>query len=394
VRVVTLRGLWLFGVVLVIGCALEIDDGDPLGDDDSTTTGDDDTAGDDDATADDDSVADDDSEPIADTAEFVPMFLDVVTHLVEEETLVGGDWDGDFGDATAYAPPVLLTYGALVNNEEVVDLGRSVLERELAMIDDLTALDDMEVGEVVIGALGLVEAYAIEPDPVLADALDRLFTELIDPTITLLGYYLPSVYGPFTGYGATTITALVASLYLEYVRVVAPGDSERLEMGRRILEEIDTRAWNPAGYYQADPYDDELQLYPNVAMIHALARAHDFGLGDDLATAETCLATIEVLYLPDLSAYTSSISPSYPDQAFLSCQNYTAIALLSLFHSTGDEARPQRAVELMRFARDRLLADGIVHHHWEDGHAAPDYCTGCNFQLLFVLLQMGIAENL
>jgi len=387
-----LLGLWL------AGCPGDIadtpDDDDVMQDDDA---GDDDTAADDDASADDDTAQDDDTDdatPVVDTEEFVEMFVDVITHLIVHETLDEGDWEGDFGDATAYAPPVLLTYGELMNNPEVTELGRSVLARELSLIDDLAGLDGWEIGEVVIGALGLIEAYAIEPDPAFADALERLFNDLIDPTMMLAGYYLPSGYDPFSGYGATTITALVAALYLEYVRVVAPQDAERLDMAVRIIEEIDAQAWDAAGYYLADPGGEVLELYPNVAMIHALARAHELGAGDYRAAAEACLASIESLYLADLEAYVSSSSPTYPDQAYLSSQNYAAIALLSLTRVTGDDAQPERAACLMRFARDRLLSDGIVYHHWQEGAAAYDYCTGCNFQLLFVLLQMGIAQHL
>ncbi len=39
------------------------------------------------------------------------MFDAIVAHLVEHETHDQGNWDLDFGDATAYAPPVLTAVG-------------------------------------------------------------------------------------------------------------------------------------------------------------------------------------------------------------------------------------------------------------------------------------------
>jgi hypothetical protein len=388
--------LWA-ACLLLLGCAdpAADDDSGPPGDDDDTTSeadDDDTTAGDDDDTVESNGCPGNcDCAPVAD--QFGEMFLVVLNHLIDEESATDGDWDGDFGDATAYAPPVLIEYGLYSDNADLVAAGQATVDHELALIEGFS-WDQWELlHEMVVGVAGLIEVQALQPDPRIPAALDDLFTTLVDPLMEGFGYYIPADQVPVGGgYGSTALTALVAGLFLQYVMLVDPGDEERLALALTIIEAIREQAWHEDGYFRHDPTSTTLKLYPNAAMIWVLASAHSAtgGQGDYLEQAEALVDALEPLYLESDGVYAYADDVQYDGYMSLSSNNYLSMAFTALCEASGDCTHLDRAVEAMDFAQRELYEDGIVYHHWQLGDRADTYCTGCNFQLLYVLLKMGV----
>ncbi len=81
------------------------------------------------------SPAPDGSSVAADSLEvlYPAVFHEILHHLLAKEKVIAGDYQGDFGDATCYAPPVLLAHGLATGDSTQIKLARAIIAREFAV---------------------------------------------------------------------------------------------------------------------------------------------------------------------------------------------------------------------------------------------------------------------
>ncbi len=316
-------------------------------------------------------------------------FDGVLAHLAEHEEQIEGDWQDDFGDATAYAPPALFAAARARCDPALRALGQATLDRELALVADFQLS-----GEVLIGGLGLVETFALTADPALAEAAGtvvgytgELLEELggVVPLATVEGVGLP--------YGQTAVTALLVAMELRYVERVAPEDEALLATALSQIATIEDLAWMPElGYYRYNEGNDDLYLYPNAAMmaVHVLA-GRLAAEPEHLDRAEALFEAVQPLYRPEVGGFHSPYQGDSDDYISLSSQSYFLLALQLLRRERPDPRYDAAIDSIFSFIDERLYVpdDGITYHHWENGQHADWYCTGCNFQLLYSLLLDG-----
>ena len=177
------------------------------------------------------------------------LFDAIVAHLVEHETQDQGDWDLDFGDATAYAPPVLTAAARARCDPQLDSLAAATLGWEGELVRHFGANLS---GEGLIGALGLIETYGETGDPDLAD-LAAQAVETVGGIIDLFGGVLPqdTVEAAGLPYGQTATTGLLTAIELRYVERVDPGDDARLAAALGHARGLDEAMWSPElGYYR------------------------------------------------------------------------------------------------------------------------------------------------
>jgi hypothetical protein len=326
-------------------------------------------------------------EPADAATVFGDMYRGILHRLLTEVPVNEGDWAEDFGDATAFAPPALLSVGLRACDAEVIDLAVRTLEHEVFLVDHfLEVMEGTGAAEVLIGGIGLIEAYRLNPDARWSGAADELLLYLND-MVDLFGDYLYAPGLDVEPYGPTAVTGIIAAENLRYVDVVDRDDDAKVERALEIAAAVDLHAWDEAGgFYRASPDEPELDLYPNVAMMLVWTLAHRLtGEAGHLARAEALFEAIQPLRLEALGAYHSLYSSSVPDYVSLSSQNYLVLALMQLAEETGDANYVDEATTLLRFIESNLYWNGMAWHHWESGARATWYCSGCNFQLLYDL---------
>ncbi|MBI5502645.1 MAG: hypothetical protein HY907_20535 [Deltaproteobacteria bacterium] len=298
-----------------------------------------------------------------------------------------GDWAEDFGDATAFAPPALLSVGLRTCDEELVGLAVRTLEHEEFLVRHfLEVMEGPGAAEVLIGGVGMIEAYRLTGEARWGRVAGDLMTWL-DDTAAIFGDYVYSTSVDVDPYGPTAVTGIIAAELLRYAEVVDPLDEERVTAALRIAGGIDRNAWDEAGgFYRARPDDDRLDLYPNVAMMIVWTLAHRLtGDAAYLARAEALFDAIQPLRLAALGGYHSLYSSTVPDYVSLSSQNYLVFALRFLDEETGNPRYREEATAILEFIASHLYSNGMAWHHWESDARASWYCTGCNFQLLYDL---------
>lgn len=64
------------------------------------------------------------------------VFHEILHHLLTKERVIAGDYQGDFGDATCYAPPVLMAHGLATGDSTQIELARAIIAREYRLIDN------------------------------------------------------------------------------------------------------------------------------------------------------------------------------------------------------------------------------------------------------------------
>lgn len=363
------------------------------------------------------------------------LVLDVRTTSFE-----AGDWLEDLGDAPFFGPAVLARrdqVGAL-DAEEEARLAASLARARALLAEDLLTGD---LQEKVMASLGFIEHVAASGDTsdlaVLDDFIDRL-----GAMMSLLGDYADGAADrswAVRTYGPTAVTALVALVSAQYaLEIPGPRASERKEhalkldgviVDRALTELADTVTSRTVRGYARGPGDPSLDLVPNVAMMMLKARLFRL-TGDEThrLAARALYGAIQPLKLSDAPARYASpyaaagLGVGPHDVATLSSQNYLALALLLLFEVTGDarfvdEAdRVFDALEEMRgpwclaqvhgtgCARvacepgqacvgESCTADrcqeGLLHHVVNGRLAVPAdgtfYCSGCNWQTLYVI---------
>lgn len=311
------------------------------------------------------------------------VFEKILDHLLTNEAVVEGDWQGDFGDATGYAPPVLLAHGKAACDETAIALAHDTIEREYKLIHAFLN----NASEALIGGLGLTEVYETSEDKRAAEEA-RYLSEIVDAAYEFFNEngLLPKSMTDI--YGQTASTAIIAALQLQYVIKVDPVDIKRRNRALEIVDKIAAAAYNSAGFYIYEAGNTELYLYPNVAMmlVHSLAY-HASKDAHHLEIARSLLAAIEPLFLTAIDAYRSRARGGY-DYVTLSSHNYLALALISLYNETGDAIYLNKARRTIDFILKRLYSEGIVYHDLTNNQRSSAYCTGCNFQFLFILWKM------
>jgi hypothetical protein len=315
------------------------------------------------------------------------MYAAILERLTTRVPVNEGDWGEDFGDATAYAPPALMTAGMALCEASYMNLAAETLAHTHFLIDHfMEVLEGGSPDEIVVGVLGPIETFRVMPHEAwAADAHQGLLW--LNDTLALFGDYLYAPLLDTSPYGPTAVTAIVAAENLRYALVVDPLDTEKVDRGLEIAAAIDTYAWDAdAGYYLASPDMAELDLYPNVSMMIVWTLAHAAtGSAEHLQKARDLFLAIAPLRLDELGAYHSIYSSTVPDYVSLSSQNYLMFALHLLHAETGDAAFRDEALTVLDFISTRLYFNGMAWHHWENGERANWYCSGCNFQLLYVI---------
>lgn len=340
-----------------------------------------------------------DAPPACEPTELRPrspeIFDAILAHLLEHETHDRGNWDIDYGDATAYAPPVLTAVGRARCDPAIEELAAITLEWERELV---RSFSQELSGEGLIGALGVIETFARTDDPALADlAADAVGYSA--GVIDLFGGVLPAetVAGAGLPYGQTAATGLLVAIELRYVEQVDPADDARLASALAHAEQIEEAMWaEELGYYRFNEGDDELHVYPQSAMmaVHALA-GRLTGDATHLDRAEALFDAIAPAYLPEIGAYHDAYQGTGDDYVSLSTTSYLLLAL-HLVSRERPDARYEEAIDgLLAFVEERLWAadESIAYHHWEYDMRADWYCTGCNFQLGYLLLLLGGADG-
>lgn len=318
-----------------------------------------------------------------------------------------GAWDEHYGDAPFY--------GTAFNARAAVELGRadyreiadqsavhslSLLRR--AQADSNYFLEDLE--QVMMATLGLIEHSAVRGDAAPPIEVEQTI-DRINAFAVGLGRYVDLDAGQFAirTYGPTAITAAVALLDLQYATYFDNETAaERTAEARRIIETIERKARTADGRgYRVRPGEDLLELYPNTMMMLVLCRLYE-RTGEDayLDRAREVFEFIQPLKNRARGGYNSPYSAAEmgaktDDYSTLSSQNYLTLALTLLYENTRDRRFFDEAIAVLRFIRARLYdpAQHRVLHHFIDGRIAapsdPEYfCTGCNYQLLYVVLYL------
>jgi hypothetical protein len=320
------------------------------------------------------------------------VFHEILHHLLTQETVIAGDYQRDFGDATCYAPPVLMAHGLATSDSAQIELARAIITREYGLIRNFSIFFFSNAAEALIGGLGLTEVYGMSPETRLAEETRNLLS-LVDSVYDLFNEngLLPKNLASF--YGQTASTAIIVALQLKYLIKIDSTDSARRERALKMVKRIEAAAYDSAGFYRWNADDTELTLYPNAAMmlVHSLAY-HISGDDHHLEMARSMLAAIAPLFRSELDTYLDRESD--PNEYIsLSSHNYLALALLHLFDETQDGTYLHTAQRTVDFIIKRLYNNGIVYHDLRNNLRATYYCTGCNFQFLFVLWQAAIATN-
>ena len=356
-----------------------------------------------------------DEQPAADTLASGPdpayesqLFRKVLRNLTAPQYLaIKGDWPHDYGDANMFGTGLMYRYGKAGGNALQLDLARQCQQHDVRVLaaanGDLAELmRSME--DVLMAALGVVEAQAHEPDAAALKQLDTML-DVVNTVSRALNYYPESMsVGQFglQTYGPSTINAMLALVNLEYaLQVGGARRDERLKDGLEILARGRQQGWlKDKGYYKFSSKRSGLYLYPQVSQMIALLRAHQLsGKQLYLDQARALHKAMQPLKIKGQGRYRSPYSQQEmgaksDDYTTLSSQNYTLMALALLHRFSGDQAVKQEIVDILAFIRTRMLApDGRVLHHWIDGRLVlagepVDYCSGCNLQLLYIIWRL------
>jgi len=309
-------------------------------------------------------------------------------HLAWVPVLPDGDTIGDFGDSTAYGPAALYALDHQHHGQGHHDLADRMARREALLLGGPQWLPN--VVEVYIGTVGTFKAFEFTGEEnhrrTAEQALDR-FNDLLDALPDLL-FLLDGI-----PYGPTTIAGGVAMYDLQYAFSIGdtPRTREYTEKGLALLERIDRQAWDPAlGFYRYSLRNEHCSAYPNAIMILALCRAWQAtGEARYLDRARSVAEVVEERLLDLPTGGYLGAEGSETAYMALSNNNYLIQALLFLAEVTGDPVYLGRVDRTLAFVRDHLCepAEGICYHDLRRGHRMDWFCSGCNWQLLYNILE-------
>jgi hypothetical protein len=329
--------------------------------------------------------------------------FDEVALWVWENGYDDGDWSPDWDDAPFYGPALYAGWGWDTGRADLQGRAAEAAAHNMALAE--AGLEDL-LGEfldnssaILYGTLGVIDYMAESGDRSHLATVDDVIANA-GSVILLMGDYVTGFDNyATTTYGPTSITAIFALLYLQHaVLLETDRAAEYVERARAILTRVEEVAWNGEHYLFAPDREGELFLYPNVAMMIALARMHEAtGEPEWLERAEAVHDAIQALRYDHRPGYYSPYSAeamgaTTDDYSTLSSTNYALLALALLGQITGDEVYRREVEELLGFVEGYLWVpgDGRVYHHWMDGRlAVPEdpeyYCIGCNLQLLYII---------
>ena len=315
-----------------------------------------------------------------------------------------GDWDPDWDDAPFYGLAYYANVGFDQGNVEYQARAREAAEHNLgdaqAGLDDLTGEFMNNISAILYGSLGMIDYIAASGDDSRLETVDEVIS-MANSTMMLMGNYVNGFENYATEtYGPTSITAIFALINLQRAVLLETENEEvYVETARQILETIESQVWNGRLYQFSPDNEEDLYLYPNVAMMIALTRAYQ-ATGEEsyLERAEVVHSTLRAeMRYDDRPGYYSPYSAEYMgaetrDYTTLSSTNYMLLALALLYEATGEQAYRAEIDVLLDFVEDYLWVrgDGRIYHHWIDGHLAEPtdheyYCIGCNLQLLYII---------
>lgn len=341
---------------------------------------------------------------------------EILADLINNKPCPNGDWALDYGDASFYGQSLLIWQGLEEGNITLIERGLLTTSFVLSLVEQ--SKSDFSVfveksDDLLMGTFGLLETWerfdkitALNPNANLPkqkeikEAIDFI-VDTANNFIASQGFYLSlplEIYAIQT-YGNTVVTGMFGLLNIEYARIFTdnPSASDKLEIAKKIANEIYIRAWdsNLNGFrYKLD--DSALYLYPNVIMMLFYGRLYQLtGTKEYLERSIALFDTISMLKDPKgcfHSPYSAKkMGAKTEDYVTLSSQNYTMLAILNLFQNTGDPKYLHTIEEVLSFIVTHLYdGKGCLLHHWMDGEVAKPthleyYCTGCNFQFLYVL---------
>jgi hypothetical protein len=314
-----------------------------------------------------------------------------------------GAWDPHWGDAPYYGPAFYAALGFGEGLRAEQERAQEAVAYNVALAE--TARSDAfgeflrNANHVIYGTLGIIDYMAWSNDRAPLETVDAVVA-VAGTLMGVMGYYLQDLdNNPAQVYGPTSITAIVAILYLQHAVLLQTDQAEDyIDQGRHIIARVDEVAWNGT-FYQFDADNEgQLFLYPNVAMMMALLRAHE-ATGEEafLSRAEEVYWAVQELRCADRPGYRSPYSAEVmgaqtDDYTTLSSTNYTMLALALMYQQTGEERYRDEIHELLGFVEDYLWlpTEGRAVHHWIDGRRVESsdgnhYCIGCNLQLLYII---------
>ena len=323
------------------------------------------------------------------SAAFSALFESVFGyHFDHVPILPDGDTVGDFGDSTGYGSAALFTLAYQTGREDYREVARKMAGREALLLQDLSWL--LNIVEVYIGTVGSFKAYEFTQEEAYRNTVERvldLFNPILENTCDVIFLIDEIPYGP------TTIVGGVAMYNLQYAFSI--GETSRtaayIDQGLDLIRRIDTHAYQAdERYYRYAKRNDTCSAYPNSIMIIALCRAYQVtGNERYIERARAVAETVEARLLDETSGGYYGAEGSEEAYMALSNQNYIIQALLFLAEVTGEATYLSRANRTIAFVKQYLCEpeEGICYHDLRLKHRMDWFCSGCNWQLLYNILE-------
>jgi len=323
---------------------------------------------------------------------YEPLFTNVLAYLLDwVPVLPDGDVIGDFGDSTGYAPATLFPLAHQTHDEPMGRLAARIADRETLLINGSILEIAVHIMDVYIGTIGAFRAYEYTREPSYQETAEEVL-DTFNAVFDLIPDWVFFRIEPIP-YGPTTIIGGVAFYNLQYAFSIGdtPSTPGYREQGLDLIRRIDAAAWDEArGFYLYSTGNDACSAYPNAIMILALCRAFQLtGEARYLERAETVAETVERILLDSVTGGYYGALPDAEAYMALSNNNYITQALLFLAEIDGDPIYLRRAERTLDFIRDRLCEPehGICYHDLRLGHRTDWFCSGCNWQLIYNILE-------
>ena len=295
---------------------------------------------------------------------------------------------GDFGDSTAYGPSTLFTLAHQTGRQDYGDLAGKMAGREAELLQGLSWL--LNIVEVYIGTVGSFKAYEFTQEEAYRNTVEQvldLFNPILDNLLNVLILIDDIPYGP------TTIAGGVAMYNLQYAFSIGqtPRTEPYINQGLDLIRRIDEHAYQEEErYYRYAKFNDTCSAYPNSIMIIALCRAYQITKDVRyLQRAMDVAETMEARLLDETSGGYYGAEESDEAYMALSNQNYIIQALLFLAEVTGEATYLSRSDRTLAFVKQYLCEpeEGICYHDLRLKHRMDWFCSGCNWQFLYNILE-------
>jgi hypothetical protein len=309
-------------------------------------------------------------------------------HLAYVPVLPDGNTIGDFGDSTAYGPAALFTLDHQTGRYDHQSLAGLMAGREALLLQGLDWLPN--IVEVYIGNVGTFKSFEFTGEAVYRQTAEQ-FLDLFNNLLAAIPDLIFLIDG--IPYGPTTIVGGVAMYNLQYAFSIGdtPRTGEYTDRGLELIRRVDRQTWDPdLGFYRYSINNEHCSAYPNSIMILALCRAYQ-ATGDAgfLDRARSIAEIVEERLLERSTGGYLGAEDSETAYMALSNNNYLIQSLLFLAEITGDPVYLARVDRALTFVQDFLCepAEGICYHDLRLHHRMDWFCSGCNWQLLYNILE-------